>query len=135
MHRRQSDCDVKLGKGKEGLKSKLFILCISDKIKMLTYISPNGEWGLKTFDIKEVPRGLYGYIAKLHDYEKCGFSPDELQNIVDELAELREQRNSLDKKVVNLKEKLEKQAAESAFFREKLNRIRELIQEVNYEQE
>ena len=49
------------------------------KNTMLTYTNPDGEWGLKGYDIKQVPAELYGAICKLRDYENTGYQPDEIQ--------------------------------------------------------
>lgn len=38
----------------------------------LTWEKPNGDWGLKGHSIKEIPRNLYGFFCKLHEYEKVG---------------------------------------------------------------
>lgn len=50
---------------------------------MLTWTKENGEWGLNNFDIKKVPRKLYGAIYKLHDYEKTGLEPEEVQGLME----------------------------------------------------
>lgn len=47
----------------------------------LTWKTENGTWGLKHYDIKEVPRELYGAICKLKDYEESGLSPDECRDL------------------------------------------------------
>ena len=41
-------------------------------MEKFTWQKPDGEWGLYTYDIKEVPKALYGAICKLKDYEKIG---------------------------------------------------------------
>lgn len=47
----------------------------------LTWEKPNGEWGLNGHSIKEVPRNLYGFFCKLHEYEKSGLDPDEVMEL------------------------------------------------------
>lgn len=47
----------------------------------LTYEKPDGQWGLKGHDIKKVPGELYGMICKLHEYEKSGLEPDEVEKV------------------------------------------------------
>lgn len=47
----------------------------------LTFKNANGTWGLKNYDIKKVPSDLYGAICKLKDYENCGFSPNQLEEL------------------------------------------------------
>lgn len=47
----------------------------------LTFKNKNGTWGLNNFDIKDVPRGLYGAICKLKDYAETGMSPQEVENL------------------------------------------------------
>ena len=42
----------------------------------LTWKKENGEWGLKGYDIKKVPRELYGYMCKLKDYEENDCNDD-----------------------------------------------------------
>lgn len=49
----------------------------------LTYEKENGEWGLTSYDIKKVPKGLYGALCKLHEYEKSGLGPDEVIKVND----------------------------------------------------
>lgn len=50
---------------------------------MLTW-TKNGEWGLNGMDIKDVPNNLYGAICKLHNYERLGLEPEEIE-MLDEL--------------------------------------------------
>ena len=52
-------------------------------MERLTYENQNGEWGIKGYDIKECPGGLYGAICKLHEYEKSGLEPDEVIRLDD----------------------------------------------------
>lgn len=47
-------------------------------MKRLTWEKPNGDWGINGHDIKKVPRELYGFFCKLHEYEKSGLEPDEV---------------------------------------------------------
>lgn len=47
----------------------------------LTWSNPDGTWGLKNYDIQNVPRELYGAMCKLHDYEKTDLSPDEVETM------------------------------------------------------
>lgn len=47
----------------------------------LTWEKPNGDWGLNTYSIKVVPRNLYGFFCKLHEYEKSGLEPDEVMDL------------------------------------------------------
>lgn len=51
----------------------------------LIYKNPNGTWGLiNGYDIKKVPKELYGALCKLKEYEETGLDP----NKVAELNEL-----------------------------------------------
>ncbi len=50
----------------------------------LTWSKPDGTWGLKNYDIKKVPGELQGALYKLHDYEKTGLSPDEVESMKEE---------------------------------------------------
>lgn len=50
----------------------------------LTFKESDGTWGLNNYDIKKVPRELYGAICKLKDYEETGLSPDQIAEL-DEL--------------------------------------------------
>lgn len=45
----------------------------------LTWSKSDGTWGLKNYDIQNVPKELYGAICKLHNYEKTDLSPDEVE--------------------------------------------------------
>lgn len=53
---------------------------VIDKRK-LTWSKPNGTWGLKNYDIHDVPKELYGPLYKLHNYEKTGLSPEEVEDL------------------------------------------------------
>lgn len=55
----------------------------------LTWKNPDGTWGLKNGDIKNIPRELYGALCKLKDYEETGLMPDEM-------AELKETAKLID---------------------------------------
>lgn len=50
----------------------------------LTWCDKSGNWGLNYADITKVPHELYGLAYKLMQYEKLGYSPSELQRIVEE---------------------------------------------------
>lgn len=54
----------------------------------LTY-EKDEEWGLKGYDIKQVPGELYGFMCKLHEYEKSGMTPDEVADMKEAAAERR----------------------------------------------
>lgn len=47
----------------------------------LTFSSVTGDWGLKGYDIKQVPGPLMGAMCKLRDYEKTGLSPDGVERL------------------------------------------------------
>lgn len=44
----------------------------------LTWKNPDGTWGLKNMDIKEVPKELYLAVCKLMDYEETGLMPEQI---------------------------------------------------------
>ena len=48
---------------------------------MLTKINPDGTWSCHGIYLKEVNGNLYGALCKLHDYEKSGFEPDDLDKV------------------------------------------------------
>jgi len=50
-------------------------------MKRLTWEKENGEWGLNGYDIKQAPGELYGALCRLHEYEKSGLSPDQLEEV------------------------------------------------------
>lgn len=52
----------------------------------LTWSKSDGTWGLKNYDIQNVPRELYGAMCKLHDYEKTGLSPDEVEAMKEDFS-------------------------------------------------
>ena len=52
-------------------------------MERLTWEKENGEWGLKGYDIKQVPGKLYGAICKLHEYEKSRLEPEEARKVND----------------------------------------------------
>ena len=47
----------------------------------LTWEKPNGDWGINGHSFKEVPRNLYGFFCKLHEYEKSGLEPNEVMDL------------------------------------------------------
>ena len=51
----------------------------------LTYSRPTGEWGLKNYEIKDMPKELYGALYKLKKYEDLG-----------DLTELEDKLNRFD---------------------------------------
>lgn len=52
-----------------------------DYVGRLTWEKSNEEWGINGHSIKEVPRELYGFFCKLHEYEKTGLEPDEVMKL------------------------------------------------------
>lgn len=57
---------------------------------MYTYQKSNKEWAIHGYDIKKVPKELYGAICKLRAYESTGFQPD---NIIKAMTEAEERAN------------------------------------------
>ena len=62
----------------------------------LTYQTPDGNWGVRGIDIKQMPAAVYGALCKLKDYEDTGLEPSQLyrmdkayQDMCKELAELK----------------------------------------------
>lgn len=51
----------------------------------LTYQEENGTWGIKGVEWNEIPENLcsrlYGALCKLKDYEKSGFTPQEVEEM------------------------------------------------------
>lgn len=52
---------------------------------MLTKTNPDGSWSVCGMDWKDIPRELYGALCKLHDYEKTGLNPDEVEIMVEKI--------------------------------------------------
>lgn len=74
----------------------------------LTFKNPDGTWGLKNMDIKDVPHEIYGAICKLKDYEETGLTPRKLEEI-DELytekcKELAESKKEVEKEKMLLRD-------------------------------
>jgi len=68
----------------------------------LTWKKKNGEWGLKGYDIKKVPRELYGYMCKLKDYEENELTEEKKQAIDDAYSEQAKEIAELKKRIVEL---------------------------------
>ena len=68
---------------------------ISDAAR-LTFENENGTWGIKGYDIKNVPKELYGAMCKLRDYERIIESPQKLLEVdklySDKCKELAEEK-------------------------------------------
>lgn len=47
----------------------------------LTWEKSNGEWGINGHSFEEMPRNLYGFFCKLHEYEKSGLEPNEVMDL------------------------------------------------------
>lgn len=48
---------------------------------MLTKTNPDGTWSCQGIDYEELPVNVYAALCKLHDYEKSGFEPEELDKV------------------------------------------------------
>lgn len=69
----------------------------------LTYKNPDGTWGLNNgYDIKKVPRELYGALCKLKDYEETGLDPDKAEELDGMYLENCWEINELKKQVEEL---------------------------------
>lgn len=62
----------------------------------LTYRTPDGNWGVRGIDVKQMPAAVYGALCKLKDYEDTGLEPSQLyqmdeayRDMCKELAELK----------------------------------------------
>ncbi len=53
-------------------------------IGRLTWNKPDGSWGLKYADIKELPKELYGVAYKLMKYERLDLSPEQIEGMLNE---------------------------------------------------
>lgn len=74
------------------------------KSNRLTYKNEDGTWGIKGYDIKKVPKELYGALCKLKDYEETGLMPSQIFEIDEmytdkcrELAAVKEELEALKK--------------------------------------
>lgn len=72
----------------------------------LTWKNPDGTWGLKNMDIKDVSGELYGAMCKLKDYEETGLMPEQIVEMDElysekckEVAKLQKQMKSLSAKM------------------------------------
>ena len=61
---------------------------------MLTYMFPDGTWGMRGYDIKQIPQELYGALCKLRDYEKTGYQPNEIPDISQIIKNITTSANS-----------------------------------------
>ena len=50
-------------------------------MQRLTFEDESGNWGLLNYDIKKVPRELYGAMCKLKDYEESLLTPKEVLEV------------------------------------------------------
>lgn len=48
---------------------------------MITITNPDGTWSCLDIDFKEVSGSVYGALCRLHDYEKTGLNPDDVEKI------------------------------------------------------
>lgn len=51
------------------------------EMKMLTWTDSDGSWGVRGVDLTKVDRTLYGALCKLHDYEKTGLEPGQVEQM------------------------------------------------------
>lgn len=71
----------------------------------LTYKNQDGTWGLNNgYDIKKVPKELYGALCKLKDYEETGLEPDKAAEFDSMYLEKCKEINELKKQVATLQE-------------------------------
>lgn len=82
----------------------------------LTWKNPDGTWGLKNMDIKEVPSKLYGAVCKLKDYEETGLMPEQI-------VEMDELYTEKCKEVAKLQKELEASRAELDKYKQMQYRI------------
>ncbi|MBQ6815575.1 MAG: hypothetical protein IJP13_08570 [Lachnospiraceae bacterium] len=54
---------------------------------MYTYQKSNKEWAIHGYDIKKVPKELYGALCKLRAYESTGYQPDDIIKAMTEAEE------------------------------------------------
>lgn len=48
---------------------------------MITYHTKNGEWGIEGVDLSNLEPKVYGALCKLLEYEKTGFTPEEIEDL------------------------------------------------------
>lgn len=71
----------------------------------LTYKNQDGTWGLNNaYDIKKVPKELYGALCKLKDYEETGLEPDKAAEFDSMYLEKCKEINELKKQVATIQE-------------------------------
>ncbi len=68
----------------------------------LTY-SENGEWGLKGYDIKQMPSTIYAALYKLKDYENICDSPQRMEDLDRMYLEKCEEVNRLQEELKRYK--------------------------------
>lgn len=52
-------------------------------MKMLTFIEPDGTWGIVGMNNMNEEQKMYQVAAKLRDYERTGLQPDEVERLRD----------------------------------------------------
>ena len=60
-----------------------------DRNRQTTISLPDGSWFVKDYNEENVPwdlipRCIYGALCKLHDYEKTGLTPSDVEQLLDE---------------------------------------------------
>lgn len=53
-----------------------------------THKEPNGHWWIPGVNFTDLPKGVYGALCKLLDYEDTGLSPDEVERMRDSVEEI-----------------------------------------------
>ncbi len=72
----------------------------------LTFENENGTWGIKGYDIKKVPKELYGAMCKLRDYERIIESPQKLLEVDNLYSDKCKEINRLHIQLAEVKKQL-----------------------------
>ena len=74
----------------------------------LTFENENGTWGIKGYDVKKVPKELYGAMCKLRDYERIIESPQKLLEVDELYSDMCKELAEVKKELLEKIEQLEK---------------------------
>ncbi len=75
-------------------------------MKRMTFVEPNGVWGVCGMNADNEKEKVYGCICKLRDYEDSGLSPYEVGQMIDKVYDMEKKLETIEKEHEQVKERI-----------------------------
>lgn len=100
-------------------------------MKALTFIEPDGTWGIEGMNDSNQEQKMYAVACKLRDYERTGLQPDEVERLKDSAIKLIREKLHEKGKILNEKQKNSKDSYQDLLTLKEIGEINTAVKVLN----